>query len=295
MRETIDYDPIEELVAEGRRALKEGELEHAKWCFEEVLSRRADHPRALLGLKYVTRQSGAPSSPPDVMDADLHIVELVKDKRYEEAIEVIERELLTRPSDPILTKSLAHLRGHIRKRYLQQLGGRDSVHQLADPQGLAPELVALFDGERTLGEVLDARGDEDETLRLLVALADELRLLRVDDYGPSNEPPSLPPPSSAGQVAAPAGPKVPQVPRVPEGMALEIDTEAMVAEPAADRGAVAREPTDRSAPLGAPSPDVTGRLQAMQDGKSSGPGLVPALTLLLLAAIVIATLVLTRG
>ncbi len=295
MRETIDYDPIEELVTEGRRALAAGELEHARWCFEEVLSRRADHPRALLGLSYVLRKSNMP--PADggeaIIGADLEVVALVREKRYVDAIALLQRELLVRPNDPTLQKSITHLQSHVRRRTIQKLGGPKARLELADDgMGLGDELRDLLNGERTLDALLEESSlGADETARTLEVLHDAGRILRLDEFGPSNEPPSLPdvPPARASD----------RPPPPEQDASVVVDPE--MADDAKSPNAPMKptEPMEKRVPLGVPRTDVTDRTAQIrasrQDGAGGRSSALPAIALLLLAAVVIATLLLTRN
>lgn len=162
-QQTIDYDPTEEFVEEGRRALAAGRLEEARAAFEMALRRNPEHPRALLGLAYVERQTEPP--PPGgeaVLSVDLEIVELVRAKRYEEALVQLDRALLTRPGDEALSRSRDHIRVHLERKWRKALGGEDAMVALVEGSDhpLARRMPAR------LGELL-ADGDPFETLRTL--------------------------------------------------------------------------------------------------------------------------------
>lgn len=127
-RETLDYDPVDALIEQGRRELAAGKIEKAQWCFEEVLRRRPDEPRALLGLSYAARKSESPPSSDaneaaerqdqlegaaSVLSVDVEVVDLVREKRYSEALQKLRAELTKRPEDRALLRSIAHLERHI--------------------------------------------------------------------------------------------------------------------------------------------------------------------------------------
>ncbi|MEM7608818.1 MAG: hypothetical protein AAF411_26020 [Myxococcota bacterium] len=157
-RQTVDYDPVEALLEQGRRDLAAGDHEKARWCFEEVLRRRPDDPRASLGLRYVTRKSERPGSAA-ILQADVRVVELVRAKRYEEALELLERERLVRPDDAALERSIEHLRGHLERAPRRRSGMRERVRHdetLVDP----PKADAA--SAAPAAPPVDASGDEDD-------------------------------------------------------------------------------------------------------------------------------------
>jgi hypothetical protein len=211
-RQTVDYDPIEELVEAGRRELAQGNLQRAKWFFEEVLARQPEHARALLGLSYVTRHSDRPAeSGAALMEAQLEVVTLVREKRYEEALELLQRARFERPTDAAVLKSIAHLEMHLERRRLRILGGPDAILALrSDVVGDEGTLAGLIDGHRTVAQILaTTRLPRLEALRELVALREDNLLVRSDggDFGsehtgihaafPSEAPPALAPARAA--------------------------------------------------------------------------------------------------
>lgn len=218
-RQTVDYDPIEELVEAGRRELAQGNLQRAKWFFEEVLGRQPDHARALLGLSYVTRHSDRPAeSGAALMEAQLEVVTLVREKRYEEALELLQRARFERPTDAAVLKSIAHLEMHLERRRMRILGGPDALLALrSDVVGDAGTLAGLIDGHRTVAQILaTTRLPRLEALRELVALRDDNLLVRSDggDFGsehtgihsafPSEAPPPRDPPPRAQPSTGPS-------------------------------------------------------------------------------------------
>ncbi|HJL05124.1 MAG TPA: hypothetical protein RMH85_15235 [Polyangiaceae bacterium LLY-WYZ-15_(1-7)] len=176
-RETIDYDPIEELVEAGRRELSNGDMERARWCFEEALSRQPGHPRAMLGLSYVERHEQRHTGPPPsgsaaVLSSDLEVIALVREKRYEDALAVLRDEAEARPDDAAIAKSIAHLEQHLARRYEKQLGGPSVRLRLV---GEAPPSLASIrghlDGDTTLADALARSGLPPlETLAVLLEL-----------------------------------------------------------------------------------------------------------------------------
>ncbi|MBX3249358.1 MAG: hypothetical protein KF901_19430 [Myxococcales bacterium] len=186
-RQTVDYDPVEELVEAGRRELALGHLERARWCFEEVLSRQPDHARALLGLSYVTRQSDPPpAGGAALLGSENAVIALVREKRYEEALELLERTRLERPSDEAVLKSIAHLEMHLERRRLRVLGGLDAVLRWRVGVKRDGAFAELCDGRRSVAEVLAlTQLSRQEALRMLVALQKAGALERSDggDFG----------------------------------------------------------------------------------------------------------------
>lgn len=178
VKETIDYDPTEELVEEGRRALAEGRTDEARFAFEEVLRRRADHPRALLAMSYLDRsRSDVPPSPANgVLSIDEAIVTLVQQKKYEEALELLDRARLERPDDEAVQRSRDHIRAHLMKKWTKLLGGDQAMVALYEPN------MEHALGLRMPAKLSELLADEDEdpfeTLRTLVSWKEQ-KLLRA--------------------------------------------------------------------------------------------------------------------
>lgn len=178
VKETIDYDPTEELVEEGRRALAAGRTDEARFAFQEVLKRRPDHPRALLAMSYLDRsRSDVPPSPGDgVLSIDEEIVTLVQQKKYEEALELLDRARIERPDDEPVKRSRDHIRAHLMKKWTKVLGGEQAMVALYEPN-MEHQLGLKLPAK--LAELLEDE-DEDpfEMLRTLVAWKEE-KLLRA--------------------------------------------------------------------------------------------------------------------
>ena len=173
VKETIDYDPVEELVEEGRRALAEGRTDEARFAFEEVLRRRADHPRALLAMSYLDRsRSDVPPAPEaGVLSLDEEIVTLVQQKEYEEALVLLERARVERPDDEAVQRSREHIRDHLMRKWTKLLGGENAMVALYEPN------MEHSLGLRMPAKLSELLADEDEdpfeTLRTLVAWKEE--------------------------------------------------------------------------------------------------------------------------
>lgn len=160
-RETLDYDPVDALIEQGRRELTEGKIDKARWCFEEVLRRRPDEPRALLGLSYARRKSDMPPSMDEaseaeqknqladaasVLSVDVEVVVLVREKRYGEALVKLRAELAKRPDDAVLLRSITHLEQHISRPSARPAPGSSEESPVADePQAQTsiPKLRAV--------------------------------------------------------------------------------------------------------------------------------------------------------
>ncbi|MEM9069399.1 MAG: tetratricopeptide repeat protein [Myxococcota bacterium] len=206
MKQTIDYDPTEAMVEEGARALSQGKLEEARFAFEEALRRHPEHPRALLGLSYIKRQTDPPPPGGDaVLAADLEIVSFVRQKRYEEALEALEATLLVRPDDETLQRSIEHIQGHLTRKWTKLLGGPDAMIALqsASTHPLASHMPA------PLAEVLEAAPGFD-TLRTLIdwqrrdlLRMSSLPIAPIDDETPRSPTPT---PSREAPVRFKSGP-----------------------------------------------------------------------------------------
>lgn len=151
-RETLDYDPVDALIEQGRRELAAGKIEKARWCFEEVLTRRPDEPRALLGLSYAARKSEAPGTEANkaeqegaasVLSAEVEVVVLVREKRYDEALAKLRAELTKRPDDAALLRSIAHLEQHINRPSAQPPAMAEPA---TDPEPPKSELTEVESG-----------------------------------------------------------------------------------------------------------------------------------------------------
>ena len=159
-RRTIDYDPVEALLDQGRRDLTAGDAEKARWCFEEVLRRRPTNARALLGMSYVERHSERPiGDGASILSADLEVVRLVKDKRYEEALDLLRRERLARPNDKALEKSIEHLKRHI-ERHSRPPDAMATASSAPDSMGSAAapssELTDAVDSDAVDSDAVDS-------------------------------------------------------------------------------------------------------------------------------------------
>ncbi len=164
VKQTIDYDPVEEFLEVGRRALAAGELEEARFAFNQVLQRRPDDPRALLGLAYVERQTEPPPPGGDaILLADLEVVALVRQKQYDAALELLQRLRLERPDDKTLRRSETHIRAHIERRWVKQLGGREARLEARS------DVAGAFEFPLGVADVLESP-HSFESLRTLIAM-----------------------------------------------------------------------------------------------------------------------------
>ncbi|MFT5358772.1 MAG: hypothetical protein ACI9KE_006011 [Polyangiales bacterium] len=164
-RETLDYDPVDALIEQGRRELTDGKIDKARWCFEEVLRRRPDEPRALLGLSYAARKSERPpgmdeaseaerrdklADAASVLSVDVEVVVLVREKRYSEALLKLRAELSKRPEDRALLRSIAHLEQHINRPSAHPVPSTSespAAPALLPQQPAIPKLRAVTIGE----------------------------------------------------------------------------------------------------------------------------------------------------
>ncbi len=288
-RQTVDYDPIEELVEAGRRELAQGNLQRAKWFFEEVLARQPEHARALLGLSYVTRHSDRPAeSGAALMEAQLEVVTLVREKRYEEALELLQRARFERPTDAAVLKSIAHLEMHLERRRMRILGGPDAILALrSDVVGDEGTLAGLIDGHRTVAHILaTTRLPRLEALRELVALRDDNLLVRVDggDFGSEHTgihaafPSEAPPPAPSRAAPSPG-----------QSASVFVDDPAEPDDDTIDEAAATAPQAPR--PLGTLPPraprvgEVDGVTPVPPSASSGGLGWVVAVVVLVAAAV----------
>jgi tetratricopeptide (TPR) repeat protein len=174
---------VEVLLAEGLDLYGRNRVAEAVRRWEEVLVLAPDEARALDYIRCATYapppiSSSAPETspePPSIQPAAFEaadevaattvnrevLVELLRGKRYEEALRWLDAELRRRPTDAALARSVALLEDHLARRYERQLGDLDRVLcvQASPPalRRLSPELarmVELVDGRASLRDVL---------------------------------------------------------------------------------------------------------------------------------------------
>lgn len=183
-RETLDYDPVDALIEQGRRELTDGKIDKARWCFEEVLRRRPDEPRALLGLSYARRKSDMPPSMDEaseaeqknqladaasVLSVDVEVVVLVREKRYGEALVKLRVELAKRPDDPVLLRSITHLEQHISRASARPAPGSSEESPVAEepqPETSIPKLRAVSIDEAPAPTATKTTTDTDASVEI---------------------------------------------------------------------------------------------------------------------------------
>jgi len=186
-RRTLDYDPVPALIAEGNAHAARGDDALAVRCWEEALRHREDATlrerlRALGSDPLVEREelvvSGVRELP---RDAELEVVALVQDRRYEEALDALREVHGSRPGDVAVARSIRHLKRHLEGIYRRELEG-GALRMCAPPRDAEQEVVARWvDGVATLEDVLDVSPlGRFRTLRTL-ATARREGLLEVED------------------------------------------------------------------------------------------------------------------
>jgi hypothetical protein len=124
------------------------------------------------------------------------VVQLLREKRYDEALSVLYAARAEAPQDRDLQRSIAQLKEFLVGRYAKQLGGMDRV---AGPIPLSavrsPDAMVVtryVDGRSTFGDIAQSSPlGQLRTLQVLVALyasGDTEPPRAADDAGPSSRP-----------------------------------------------------------------------------------------------------------
>ncbi len=223
---------VEGLIAEGLELYGRNEVADAVRRWREVLVLAPDEPRALdyLGCAGVEPPLSS-RLPPSLQPSELRpveqvastavnrevIIELLRARRYEEALSWLRTELGKRPGDGEIGRSVGVLEAHLAARHERELGDLDRVVCVqASPavlRGLAPDhrrLIDLVDGTTSLREVLVRTELGAYEARRVLAL-----FVRKAFVGPVREarrrtsyppaPPSASPSPEAPKKAAPLG------------------------------------------------------------------------------------------
>lgn len=169
MQQTVDYDPLDALIRAGHQHVIAERFEDARRCFEEVLARRPTHREALAGLEALELrgQSAPPSAPPIALDSEevsvgiapsmeSKIVRLVRDKRYEDALEALYRAREANRDDAAVARSIRHIKTHLQRRYLRSID-LDAIPRLLDESpddGDGAIVAGWIDGIGTYDDIL---------------------------------------------------------------------------------------------------------------------------------------------
>lgn len=214
-------DEVEQLLAEGLDLFGRGRAEEAIVCWRRVLELVPNHPEALDYLHDAgadSREAFAPLSSGvidlktrlprpaalprnDVQAEGRHILELIKARRYEEALEALYEARSLRPTDPSLSRSIRHIKGRLLRRYLRSLGGLDACPSLCSqrlPEASwteeEQEVLKLIDGISTYGDIVDISTlGRFQTLKVLRSLVerDIVATTQLSEHEPfSDELPS---------------------------------------------------------------------------------------------------------
>lgn len=127
------------------------------------------------------------------------LVSLLRERRYEEALELLYRERELHPDDAAITRSIRHLKEHLTMRYGRELGSFDAVPVAVVPEEMRAKLsmqdrhvLRLIDGLATYGDiVVGSQLGRYETCRALTLL---LRRGAVVTRKPSGMHPAVRPP-----------------------------------------------------------------------------------------------------
>ncbi len=207
----------------GHQHMVSGSWDHARRCFEEVLTRRPSHVGALRGLEQLQRR-GHSSTPPEPVSEEIKIgtdsetrrliLRLVRAKRYEEALQALHRARRESPNDPAVARSIRYIQTHLEQRYLGLLDLHAVPTLLRQPiEGDLSVVAQWVDGASTYAEIVAQsnigklrtlralhRMNEDKAIGVItertpVPAAPQLALSTIEP--PAIEHPSSPLPSTA--------------------------------------------------------------------------------------------------
>ncbi len=177
-------DRVETLLEEGLELYGRGLEERAIAAWREALSLRPDSVRARDYLEAAGALSEHPPEPTwEPSNAEVtesqrvrrEVLQLVRDKRYDDALRVLYADRLRRPDDPALTRSIQHLKAKVVEDSILRLGDMSRAPApVRDLGTLDPEtrLVArLADGIASLADIAESAPlGRERTLRALVRL-----------------------------------------------------------------------------------------------------------------------------
>lgn len=150
---------IEALLERGRSLQRQGRHEDALTVWRNVLALAPHEPRARDYLGDAGGDALPGERRADVVDR-AELVRALKEKRFEEALILLERAQALAPEDAAIARGIAAIREHLVTRLARRLGGFEAVlSALPAPanDSLPPDAQAvldLIDGQATLGEVL---------------------------------------------------------------------------------------------------------------------------------------------
>ncbi|MEZ4224868.1 MAG: hypothetical protein R3B13_28200 [Polyangiaceae bacterium] len=170
MKDSPTTEAVERLLAEGLDHYAARREEEAIAAWQRVLMLAPDHPQA---LDYLRAAGAEPEPRPLAPVIDLEerrpkdanawrnqVVEAVRERRYEQALEILEAAREQNPGDPSVGKSISNLKSKLVVVYAEQLGSLDTVPTPAkdwgtkDPEALA--VLGFVDGVCSYDEILDA-------------------------------------------------------------------------------------------------------------------------------------------
>lgn len=199
----------EDLLALGLELYGQNKVADAVRCWQQVLSLSPGDRRALdyldaagaeatpapvsaatahggVLIELAAAREARAATPPSVMLGDVEVSvqhreameRLLRDKRYEEALQVLYKERERAPQDSSISRGIRVLKEQLVVYYGRELGSLDRVPVLVASEEvlsrLAPEqreVLRLLDGVATFGDVLgSSRFGRFETYRLLATL-----------------------------------------------------------------------------------------------------------------------------
>lgn len=157
---------------------------------------------------------------PEVLDR-VRLTELLKERRYEEALEIVLKARLQNPNDPAVSRSVRLLKDRLTLKYSERLGSLDQVPECTLTDDVIDTLtfsfeergvLALVDGIATFGDIVDASPHgKFATYRALASFLDR-EVVHTKENQPSSLPPKLLQQNQQKQRAKEAPPPAPPPP-----------------------------------------------------------------------------------
>ena len=143
---------IEALLERGRSLQRQGRQEDAIAVWRNVMALAPHEPRARDYL------ADAGHLDEGALVDRLALVRALKEKRYEDALVLLEQARACAPEDGAIARGIAAIRDHVVTRLARRLGGFEVILETRPANdSLSPEAQAVLDaidGRATLGEVL---------------------------------------------------------------------------------------------------------------------------------------------
>ena len=193
----IEPPGVAQLLEDGLEKRVAGDLAGAVACWKRALELVPGHPAALdyleaAGARARQLDEGEPARI-DTVRLKKKVVDAVRGRRYEDALTLLYEAQGRHPDDEEVHRSIRHMKNHIERRLLEQLGDLDRVVHPPPAAGLDAEVqvvLRILRAGHSLGDTLAASPiGRLRTLRVLARYfraptqADRARLDTLVDDG----------------------------------------------------------------------------------------------------------------